>query len=154
LMERYLNGDENFTPEELRKTLRKGVLQSKIFPVLCGSSYKNKGVQPMLDAVCDYLPSPLDLPAIKGTHVMTGQPVERKASDSEPFAALMFKIQTDPFVGKLVFFRVYSGVLKAGDTVMFGNNRNTERVGRLLRMHANQREEIKEVHAGDIAATV
>jgi elongation factor G len=154
MMERYIGGDTNFTPAELRKTLRKGVLQSKIFPVLCGSSYKNKGVQPMLDAVCDFLPSPLDVPPMMGNDVMTGAPVQRKADDKEPFSALMFKIQTDPFVGKLIFFRVYSGTLKAGDTVMCGNNRNTERIGRVLRMHANQREEIKEVYAGDIAATV
>ncbi len=154
LMERYLNGDESFTPEELRRTLRKGVLAVKIFPVLCGSSYKNKGVQPMLNAVCDYLPSPLDVPAIKGTDVFGDKEVDRRADDKEPFSALMFKIQTDPFVGKLIFFRVYSGTLKAGDTVMIGNNRNTERIGRILRMHANQREEIKEVYAGDIAATV
>lgn len=154
LMERYLNGDHNFTPAELRETLRKGVLQSKIFPVLAASSYKNKGVQPMLDAVCDYLPSPLDLPAIKGLDPYKGGPLERKPSDKEPFSALMFKIQTDPFVGKLAFFRVYSGTLKAGDTVFFPNKRNAERIGRILRMHANQREEIKEVYAGDIAATV
>jgi elongation factor G len=154
LMERYLNGDEKFTPDELRATLRKGVLACKIFPVLCGSSYKNKGVQPMLDAVCDYLPSPLDVPPIMGTDVFGDKEVVRKAGDQEPFSALMFKIQTDPFVGKLIFFRVYSGTMKAGDTVMIGNNRNTERVGRILRMHANQREEIKEVFAGDIAATV
>ena len=153
LMERYLNGDEKFTAAELRATLRKGVLDCKIFPVLCGSSYKNKGVQPMLDAVCDYLPSPLNVPAIKGTDLFSNEPVERHADDKEPLAALMFKIQTDPFVGRLIFFRVYSGMLKAGDTVMF-NNRNTERVGRVLRMHANQREEIKEVYAGEIAATV
>ncbi|MDE2312601.1 MAG: elongation factor G, partial [Elusimicrobia bacterium] len=154
MMERYLNGEHNFTPAELKKILRKGVLQSKIFPVLCGSSYKNKGVQPMLDAVCDYLPSPLDVPPVSGTNALTGEPVERKADDKEPFSALMFKIQTDPFVGKLIFFRVYSGTLTAGDTIMIGNNRNTERVGRILRMHANQREEIKEIRAGEIAATV
>jgi elongation factor G len=154
LMERYLNGDEKFTPEELRKTLRAGVLQAKIFPVLCGSSYKNKGVQPMLDAVCDFLPSPLDRPSTKCTDAYKGEERERKADDKEPFAALMFKIQTDPFVGKLIFFRVYSGSLKAGDTIMIGNNRNTERIGRILRMHANQREEIKEIHAGEIGATV
>jgi elongation factor G len=155
LMERYLNGDENFTPEELRKALRKGVLQCKIFPVLCASSYKNKGVQPMLDAVCDFLPSPLDLPPVKAHDIHDPEKIiERKADDKEPFSALMFKIQTDPFVGKLIFFRVYSGTLKTGDTVMFGNNRNTERIGRILRMHANQREEIKEIHAGDIGATV
>ncbi|HVA67022.1 MAG TPA: elongation factor G [Elusimicrobiota bacterium] len=154
MMERYLNGDHKFTPAELKKILRKGVLQSKIFPVLCGSSYKNKGVQPMLDAVCDYLPSPLDVPPATGTDAMTGEPCERKPDDKEPFSALMFKIQTDPYVGRLIFFRVYSGTFKTGDTIMIGNNRNSERVGRILRMHANQREEIKEVHAGEIAATV
>ncbi len=155
LMERYLNGETKFSQEELKKTLRTGVLQCKIFPVLCASSYKNKGVQPMLDAVCDYLPSPLDLPPTVGHDIFEIEKViERKAGDSEPFSALMFKIQTDPFVGKLIFFRVYSGTLKAGDTVMFGNNRNTERIGRILRMHANQREEIKEIFAGDIGATV
>ncbi len=155
LMERYLNGDTKFTQDELKKTLRKGVLLCKIFPVLCASSYKNKGVQPMLDAVIDFLPSPLDLPPTQGHDIFdTEKIVERKSSDSDPFSALMFKIQTDPFVGKLIFFRVYSGVLRAGDTVMFGNNRNTERIGRILRMHANQREEIKEIFAGDIGATV
>ena len=155
LMERYLNGETKFTQEELKTTLRKGVLQCKIFPVLCGSSYKNKGVQTMLDAVCDYLPSPVDKPAIVGTDVFgEGKEIVRKADDKEPFSALMFKIQADPFVGKLIFFRVYSGVLKAGDTVMFGNNRNTERIGRILRMHANQREEIKDIAAGEIGATV
>jgi len=155
LMERYLNGDTKFSQDELKKTLRKGVLQCKIFPVLCASSYKNKGVQPMLDAVIDFLPSPLDLPPTQGHDIFDPEKVvERKSSDSDPFSALMFKIQTDPFVGKLIFFRVYSGVLRAGDTVMFGNNRNTERIGRILRMHANQREEIKEIFAGDIGATV
>jgi elongation factor G len=155
MMERYLNGETNFSQEDLKKTLRKGVLQCKIFPVLCASSYKNKGVQPMLDAVCDFLPSPLDLPPTQGHDIFDLEKVvERKADDKEPFSALMFKIQTDPFVGKLIFFRVYSGTLKAGDTVMFGNNRNTERIGRILRMHANQREEIKEIYAGDIGATV
>ena len=155
LMERYLNGETKFSEDELKKTLRKGVLQCKIFPVLCASSYKNKGVQPMLDAVCEYLPSPLDVPPTKGHDIFDNEKVvERKPDDKEPFSALMFKIQTDPFVGKLIFFRVYSGVLKAGDTVMFGNNRNTERIGRILRMHANQREEIKDIYAGDIGATV
>ena len=155
LMERYLNGDTKFTQEELKKALRAGVLQCKIFPVLCASSYKNKGVQTMLDAVCEFLPSPLDVPPAQGHDIFDAEKiVERKADDAEPFSALMFKIQTDPFVGKLIFFRVYSGVLRAGDTVMFGNNRNTERIGRILRMHANQREEIKEIFAGDIGATV
>jgi elongation factor G len=155
LMERYLNGDTNFTQDEIKKAMRVGTLQCKIFPVLCASSYKNKGVQPMLDAVCDFLPSPLDRPAIVGQDVYDAEKeVVRKADDKEPFSALMFKIQADPFVGKLIFFRVYSGVLKAGDTVMFGNNRNTERIGRILRMHANQREEIKDIAAGEIGATV
>ena len=154
LMERYIGGDHDFTPVELRKTLRKGVLQSKIFPVLCGSSYKNKGVQPMLDAVCDFLPSPVDLPPVRGTEPYTGEAIERKPEDKEPFSALMFKIQSDPFVGRLAYFRVYSGTLKVGDTIFFPNSRNTERIGRILRMHANQREEIKEVRAGEIAATV
>ncbi len=155
LMERYLNGETKFSEDELKKTLRKGVLQCKIFPVLCASSYKNKGVQPMLDAVCEFLPSPLDVPPTQGHDIYDLEKiVERKPDDKDPFSALMFKIQTDPFVGKLIFFRVYSGVLKAGDTVMFGNNRNTERIGRILRMHANQREEIKEIYAGDIGATV
>ncbi|MDD5657527.1 MAG: elongation factor G [Elusimicrobia bacterium] len=153
-MERYLGGDHSFAPAELRKILRRGVLQSKIFPVLAASSYKNKGVQPMLDCVCDYLPSPIDLPPVKGADPFNEKPLERKPDDKEPFAALMFKIQTDPFVGKLAFFRVYSGLLKTGDTVYFANKRAAERVGRLLRMHANHREEIKEVRAGDIAATV
>ncbi|MDD5629975.1 MAG: elongation factor G [Elusimicrobia bacterium] len=154
-MERYVHGHHHdFAPADLRRILRKGVLQSKIFPVLAASSYKNKGVQPMLDAVCDYLPSPLDRPTLMGIDPRTDEPVERKASDAEPFAALMFKIQTDPFVGKLAFFRVYSGRLHTGDMVYFANKRTTERVGRLLRMHANHREEIKEVRAGEIAATV
>ena len=155
LMERYLNGETTFSQDELKKALRTGVLQCKIFPVLCASSYKNKGVQPMLDAVCDFLPSPLDLPPTQGHDIFEPEKVvERNADDAAPFSALMFKIQTDPFVGKLIFFRVYSGTLKAGDTVMFGNNRNTERIGSILRMHANQREAIKEIFAGDIGATV
>jgi len=154
MMEQYLEGKANFTPDQLRKTLRKGVLQSKIFPVLCGSSYKNKGVQTMLDAVCDYLPCPKDLPPVKGTDPYSGAPIERKADDAEPFSALMFKIQADPYVGKLAFFRVYSGKLAVGDTLFFPAKRNSERIGRILRMHANKREEIKEVFAGDIAATV
>jgi elongation factor G len=153
-MDKYLHGSHEFAPAELRRILRQGVLQSKIFPVLAGSSYKNKGVQPMLDAICDYLPSPLEMPSIQGVDPRTDAPVQRKASDEEPFAALMFKIQTDPFVGKLAFFRVYSGRLRTGDMVYFANKRSVERVGRLLRMHANHREEIKEVRAGEIAATV
>ncbi len=154
IMERYLAGDTNFTEAELKAAIRKGTLSCKFFPVLCGSSYKNKGVQPMLDAVIDFLPSPLDVPAITGTDANTGAEAERKSDDKEPFSALLFKIQTDPYVGKLTFFRVYSGVLKAGDSVYFARKKATERIGRILRMHADKREEIKEVHAGDIAATV
>ena len=153
-MGRYINGDHGCAPAELRRILRKGVLQSKIFPVMAASSYKNKGVQPMLDAVCDFLPSPLDMPATEGIDPYTELPTTRHASDEEPFAALMFKIQTDPFVGRLAFFRVYSGTLRTGDQVFFANKRTSERVGRLLRMHANHREDITEVHAGEIAATV
>ncbi len=153
-MERYLDGQHDFKAEDIRRMLRKGVLASKIFPVLCGSSYKNKGVQPMLDAVCDYLPSPKDLLPVKGTDPATDLPAERPAADDAPFSALVFKIQTDPYVGKLAFFRVYSGTFKAGETAFFPAKRTAERVGRLLRMHANTREEIKEVRAGDIAATV
>ncbi len=154
IMERYLAGDTNFTEAELKAAIRKGTLTCKFFPVLCGSSYKNKGVQPMLDAVIDFLPSPLDVPAITGTDPNTGEEASRKSDNKEPFSALMFKIQTDPYVGKLTFFRVYSGVLRAGDTVYFGKKRASERIGRILRMHADKREEIKEVFAGDIAATV
>lgn len=154
LMEKYLNGKRDFSPGEIRAAIRKGVISCKFFPVLCGSSYKNKGVQPMLDSVIYYLPSPLDIPPVKGTNPNTGKPVERRLNDEDPFCALLFKIQTDPYVGKLTFFRVYSGKLSTGDTVYFSRKRNSERIGRLLRMHANKREEIKEVHAGDIAATV
>ncbi|MDO8804370.1 MAG: elongation factor G [Elusimicrobiota bacterium] len=154
IMEKFLAGDHNFTEDQLKKAIRIGTLSNKFFPVLCGSSYKNKGVQPMLDAIIDFLPSPLDVPAIKGTDGNTGEEVERKADAKEPFCALLFKIQTDPFVGKLTFFRVYSGTLKPGDTVYFGRKKTQERIGRILRMHANKREEIKEIGAGDIAATV
>ena len=154
IMEKYLAGDHNFSGDELKGAIRRGTLANKFFPVLCGSSYKNKGVQPMLDAVIDYLPSPLDVPAIKGIDGNTGEEVERKADVKEPFCALLFKIQPDPFVGKLTFFRVYSGTLKPGDTVYFGRKKTQERIGRILRMHANKREEIKEIGAGDIAATV
>ena len=154
IMERYLAGDMNFTEAELKAAIRRGTLANKFFPVLCGSSYKNKGVQPMLDAVIDFLPSPLDVPAITGTDANTGEEVSRSADPKAPFCALLFKIQPDPFVGKLTFFRVYSGTLKPGDTVYFGRKKTQERIGRILRMHANKREEIKEISAGDIAATV
>ncbi|MEK7716896.1 MAG: elongation factor G, partial [Pseudomonadota bacterium] len=154
MMERYLNGKTDFTVAEIKAAIRKGVLQVKLFPVLCASSYKNKGVQPMLDAVCDFLPSPADVPPVNGTELGTDTPVIRKPEDKEHFSALIFKIQTDPFVGKLCFLRVYSGTLKIGDTVMFSKSRKAERLGRILRMHADKREEISAIYAGDIAATV
>ena len=154
IMERYLGGETNFSEEEIRKAIRKGTLTGKFFPVVCGSSYKNKGVQPLLDAVCYYLPSPLDIPPVKGVNPDTGAEEERKHSDKEPFCALLFKIQTDPYVGKLSFFRIYSGKLDAGDTIYFPSKNAQERVGRIMRLHANKREEVKSLKAGDIAATV
>src|SRR3989338_8188156 len=154
IMEKYLAGKTDFTEEELNAAIRRGCLANKFFPVLCGSSYKNKGVQPMLDAIIDFLPSPLDVPAIVAKDGNTVLDVERPADPKAPFCALLFKIQPDPFVGKLTFFRVYSGTLKPGDTVYFGRKKTQERIGRILRMHANKREEIKEIGAGDIAATV
>ncbi len=154
IMEKFLAGETEYSVEELKAAIRRGTLTCKFFPVLCGSSYKNKGVQPMLDAVIDFLPGPLDVPPVKCTHAHTGEEVIRKADVKEPFCALLFKIQPDPFVGKLTFFRVYSGSLKPGDTVYFGRKKNTERIGRILRMHADKRQEIKEISAGDIAATV
>ena len=154
IMERYLGGETNFTEEEIRKAIRKGTLTGKFFPVVCGSSYKNKGVQPLLDAVCYYLPSPLDIPPVKGINPDTGAEEIRKHSEKEPFCALLFKIQTDPYVGKLSFFRIYSGKLDAGDTIYFPSKNAQERVGRIMRLHANKREEVKSLRAGDIAATV
>ncbi|KXG44897.1 elongation factor G [Tepidibacillus infernus] len=152
LMMKYLEGEE-FTKEEIKAGLRKGTINVEIFPVLCGSSYKNKGVQLMLDAVVDYLPSPLDIPAIKG-HLEDETEAERHADDSEPFSALAFKIMTDPYVGKLTFFRVYSGTLNSGSYVLNSTKGKRERIGRILQMHANHREEISTVYAGDIAAAV
>lgn len=149
---KYLEGEE-ITIEELKKALRVGVCQVKIFPVICGSSYRNKGVQLMLDAVVDYLPAPVDVPDIKGT-LEDGTEVIRKSADNEPFAALAFKIATDPFVGKLTFFRVYSGVLSSGSYVLNATKGKRERIGRILQMHANSRQEISEVYSGDIAAAV
>ncbi|MDU4695979.1 MULTISPECIES: elongation factor G [Paenibacillus] len=149
---KYLEGEE-ITVEELKAALRKGVCEVKIFPVICGSSYRNKGVQLMLDAVIDYLPSPLDVPSIQG-HLEDGAEVERHSSDEEPFAALAFKIMTDPYVGKLTFFRVYSGILQSGSYVLNATKGKRERIGRILQMHANSRQEISEVYAGDIAAAV
>jgi len=154
LMEKYLEGGE-LNEEEIRQGLRMRTLSSEIVPVLCGSAFKNKGVQALLDAVIDYLPSPVDIPPVKG-HLddAEGTEAERKASDDEPFAALAFKIATDPFVGTLTYIRVYSGVLTSGDTVYNSTKKRKERIGRLLQMHANHRDEIKEVRAGDIAACV
>jgi len=140
--------------DTLKKVLRQAVIENKIFPVYCGSALKNKGVQLVLDAVADYLPSPLDLPAIKGIDPETEEPIERHANDTEPFSALAFKIASDPFVGQLIFFRVYSGTLSSGSYVYNPRTRNRERIGRILRMHANDREEVKKVFAGDIAAAV
>jgi elongation factor G len=144
--------------EVLKQAIRKATLSTKLTPVLCGSSFKNKGVQPLLDAVIDYLPSPLDVPAVSGTELVKGSEEEReaqrKADDGEPFAALAFKIMSDPYVGKLTYFRVYSGKLEAGSRVLNVNSGRTERIGRILMMHANDREEVGEVYAGDIAAAV
>ena len=152
-MEKYLGGEE-ITIDELKAAIRKATLSVEFFPVVCGSAFKYKGVQPMLDAVVDYLPSPLDVPAIKGIDPNTDEEVERHSSDEEPFAALAFKVMTDPFVGKLTFFRVYSGILSSGSYVKNSTKGKRERVGRILQMHANTRNEIAEVYAGDIAAAV
>jgi len=152
-MNAYLEGNEP-SIEELKKLLRKGVIANDIFPVFTGSALKNKGVQPILDAVIEYLPSPLDVPPAHGTNPDTGEDMYRKASDEEPFAALVFKLQTDPFVGQLSFFRVYSGVIKAGETVLNASTGRRERIGRMVRLQADKREEISEVHAGEIAAAV
>ena len=153
LMERYLEGDE-ISQEELKAAIRKATCAAEFYPVLCGSAFKNKGVQLMLDAVVDYLPSPLDVPAIKGVDPNTDQEVERHSSDEEPFSALAFKVMTDPFVGRLTFFRVYSGTLQSGSYVKNSTKGKRERVGRILQMHANSRQEIPEVFSGDIAAAV
>jgi elongation factor G len=153
IMEKYLEGKE-ISEAELRKGIRAGTLSLKIVPILCGSAFRNKGVQPMLDAVVDYLPSPLDIPPVKGVVPGTDKPAERPASDEAPFSALAFKIMTDPFVGTLTFFRVYSGAISSGSSIYNATRSKRERVGRLLKMHANKREEIKEVYAGDIAAAV
>ena len=152
LVMKYLEG-ETLTDEEIKKGLRAGTIANTIVPVTCGSSYKNKGVQELLNAIVDYMPSPLDIPHIKGVDE-DGNEVERKTSDSEPFAALAFKIATDPFVGKLCFFRVYSGTLESGSTVLNSNKDKKERIGRILQMHSNHREDIDKVYAGDIAAAV
>ena len=153
LMERYLEGDE-ISQEELKAAIRKATCAAEFYPVLCGSAFKNKGVQLMLDAVVDYLPSPLDVPAIKGIDPNTDEETERHSSDEEPFSALAFKVMTDPFVGRLTFFRVYSGTLQSGSYVKNSTKGKRERVGRILQMHANSRQEIPEVFSGDIAAAV
>jgi len=152
-MQKYLDGQE-LTIDEIRMCIRKGTIANKFFAVMCGTAFKNKGIQPLLDAVIYYLPSPVDIPDMKGINPETSQEEERKTSDDAPFSALAFKIATDPHVGKLVYFRVYSGKLETGSYVMNSSKNSRERVGRLLQMHANKREEIKEVYAGDIAATV
>ena len=152
LMMKYLEGEE-LSEEEIKRGIRKGTIANTIVPVVCGSSYKNKGVQELLNAIVDYMPSPLDIPHIKGV-TLDGTETEAKTSDSEPFAALAFKIATDPFVGKLCFFRVYSGTLETGSTVLNSSKDKKERIGRILQMHSNHREDIEKVYAGDIAAAV
>jgi elongation factor G len=153
VMEKYLNGHA-LSEEEVRRAIRAATISMKVTPVLCGSAFKNKGVQQLLDAVVDYLPSPLDIPPVKGIDPNTDKEVQRKPSDSEPFAALAFKLMTDPFAGQVVFFRVYSGTLKTGSSVLNVTKGTKERVGRLLKMHANKREEIDVAYAGDIVAAV
>ena len=153
LMEKYFAG-ETLTEEEIKSCIRKATLANHMVPVTCGTSYRNKGVQKLLDAIVEYMPSPVDVPAIKGIDPETGEEVERHSSDDEPFAALAFKIATDPFVGKLCFFRVYSGTVNAGSAVYNANKDNTERMGRILQMHSNHRKDIETVYAGDIAAAV
>jgi elongation factor G len=153
LLERYLSGEE-VTNEELKSALRRATIANRLQPVLCGSAFKNKGVQPLLDAVIDYLPSPSDIAPIEGLDPNTEQPVTRQSADDQPFSALVFKIMSDPFVGQLSYFRVYSGHIESGNSVFNVKRRGNERIGRLLKMHANKREEISEVWAGDIAAAV
>ncbi|MDH4178310.1 MAG: elongation factor G, partial [Thermoleophilia bacterium] len=154
LTEAYLEDESSVTPEQIRRALRAGTLADAITPVLCGSAFKNKGVQPLLDAVVDYLPSPLDVPAVQGVDPKTDEEVTRPASMEAPFSALVFKVMSDPFVGKLTYFRVYSGSVKAGDRVLNTAAGKTERIGRILQMHANHREERDEIGAGEIAAVV
>ncbi len=153
VMEKYLNG-QSLTEEEIRRVVRAGAITMKVIPVLCGSAFKNKGVQQLLDGVVDFLPSPVDIPAVKGIDPNTGKEIERKPSDTEPFSALAFKIMSDPFAGQLTYFRVYSGTLKTGTPVLNVTKGTKDRIGRLLKMHANKREEIDAAHAGDIVAAV
>src|SRR2546423_11379963 len=154
LTETYLMDEESVTPDMIRRALRKGTLGNKITPVLCGSAFKNKGVQPLLDAVVEYLPSPLDVPPVHGVDPRTEHELSRRPANDEPFPALAFKVRSDPYLGKLTYFRVYSGKIKAGDRVLNTTTGKTERVGRILQMHANHREEREQLLAGEIAATV
>ena len=153
IMNKYLEGEE-ITKEEIKRCLRKATIANEIVPVICGTSYKNKGVQKLLDAVVDYMPSPLDIPAIKGVNPETGEECERHAGDDQPFSALAFKIATDPFVGKLCFFRVYSGIVEAGSSMLNATKGKKERMGRILQMHANHRQDLEVCYCGDIAAAV
>ncbi len=153
IMEKYLGGEE-ITVDEIRRCIRKATIANDMVPVVCGTSYRNKGVQKLLDAVVDYMPSPLDIPAIKGIDPETGEETERKAGDTEPFSALAFKIATDPFVGKLCYFRVYSGIVEAGSSVLNATKDKKERMGRILQMHANHRQDLEVCYCGDIAAAV
>ena len=153
IMMKYLDGEE-LTEDEIHKAIRIGTIANKLNPVLCGSAYKNRGVQPLLDAIVAYMPSPIDIPPIKGVDSKTGEEGERISSDEEPFSALAFKIVTDPYVGKLAYFRVYSGVLKSGSYVINSTKGQRERIGRILIMHANKQEEVEEVYAGEIAAAI
>ena len=153
LMEKYFDGEEP-TVEQIKTIIRKATIANDMVPVTCGTSYRNKGVQPLLDAIVDYMPAPTDIPSIKGVNPDTDEPEERHAGDDQPFSALAFKIATDPFVGKICFFRVYSGKVNAGDTVYNSVKDNTERLGRILQMHANHREDIETCYCGDIAAAV
>ena len=155
LMEKYFEeGEESITVDEIKKVIRKSTIAGTMVPITCGTSYRNKGVQPLLDAIVDYMPSPVDVPSIKGVNPETDEEEERHSSDSEPFAALAFKIATDPFVGKICYFRVYSGMIHAGTTVYNSVKDDRERIGRILQMHANHREDIETCYAGDIAAAV
>ena len=153
LLEKYLGGEE-LTEKEIKDCIRKSTIANTMVPVCCGTAYRNKGVQKLLDAVIDYMPSPTDVPSIKGTDPATGEEIERHSSDSEPFSALAFKIATDPYVGKICFFRVYSGTVDAGSSVYNATKGNRERMGRILQMHSNHRQDIETCYAGDIAAAV
>ncbi len=154
LLETYLMDEGSVTPEMVRRALRTATVKTAVTPVLCGSAFKNKGVQPLLDAVCDYLPSPIDIPPVHGLDPRTGNELSRRPADDEPFSALAFKVMSDPYVGKLTYFRVYSGKIRSGDRVLNVSTGKTERVGRLLQMHANHREEREEIGAGEIVAAV